>query len=136
MLADHRSRQRPLAAAGIQQGKPATENHVMRTTSWRNRSMVPVRRPPSAPWGGAIRWWKLQPKDRWRGRGAAREQNHVLLVPGQDLTNDGIVLQLYGFLVRRVNHPPNQASHSSPKVSMLRASVRTHPVRYLGSPAQ
>ena len=48
----------------------------------------------------------------------------VLLIPGHDLTNDGIVLHLYGYIVQ-IEHPkPGQALIAKDDVT-LRASVRT-----------
>ncbi len=48
----------------------------------------------------------------------------VLLVPGQDLTNDGIVLRLSGYLVQIERPKPGEALIAKEDVA-LRASVRT-----------
>ena len=48
----------------------------------------------------------------------------MLLIPGHDLTNDGIVLHLYGYLVQ-VEHPKPGEPLIAKEDVMLRASVRT-----------
>ena len=53
-----------------------------------------------------------------------RASTTAWLVPGQDMTNDGIVLHLYGYIVQ-VEHPkPGEPLIAKDDV-MLRASVRT-----------
>jgi hypothetical protein len=53
-----------------------------------------------------------------------RTSTTVLLMPGQDLTNDGIVLPLYGFIVQIENPPPGQTLMAKDDVK-LSASIRT-----------
>ncbi|HNV27204.1 MAG TPA: hypothetical protein PKI21_13085, partial [Nitrospira sp.] len=53
-----------------------------------------------------------------------RASTTVLLIPGHDLTNDGIVLHLYGYLVQ-VEHPTPGEPLIAKEDVMLRASVRT-----------
>jgi len=53
-----------------------------------------------------------------------RASTTVLLIPGHDLTNDGIVLHLYGYLVQ-VEHPKPGEPLIAKEDVMLRASVRT-----------
>ena len=53
-----------------------------------------------------------------------RASTTVLLIPGQDLTNDGIVLHLYGFIVQ-IEHPKPGASLIARDDVKLRASIRT-----------
>ena len=48
----------------------------------------------------------------------------MLLIPGHDLTNDGIVLHLYGYLVQVESPKPGEPLIAKEDV-MLRASVRT-----------
>jgi hypothetical protein len=53
-----------------------------------------------------------------------RASTTVLLIPGHDLTSDGIVLHLYGYLVQ-VEHPKPGEPLIAKEDVMLRASVRT-----------
>ena len=53
-----------------------------------------------------------------------RASKTVLLIPGHDLTSDGIVLQLYGYLVQ-VEHPTPGEPLIAKEDVMLQASVRT-----------
>jgi hypothetical protein len=53
-----------------------------------------------------------------------RASKTVLLVPGQDLTNDGIVLHLYGFIVQIEQPLPGEPLIAKDDVT-LTASVRT-----------
>jgi hypothetical protein len=53
-----------------------------------------------------------------------RTSQSLLLVPGQDLTNDGIVLHLHGYLVQIERPKPREALIAKDDVK-LRASVRT-----------
>jgi hypothetical protein len=55
---------------------------------------------------------------------AQRASKTVLLIPGQDLANDGIVLHLYGFIVQ-IEHPKPGASLIARDDMKLRASIRT-----------
>ncbi|HEU5091225.1 MAG TPA: hypothetical protein VFT30_00980, partial [Nitrospira sp.] len=53
-----------------------------------------------------------------------RTSQTLLLIPGQDLTNDGIVLHLHGYLVQIERPQPREALIAKDDVK-LRASVRT-----------
>jgi hypothetical protein len=53
-----------------------------------------------------------------------RVSKTVWLIPGQNLTNDGIVLHLYGFIVQ-IEHPPAGESLIAKDDVKLTASVRT-----------
>jgi hypothetical protein len=55
---------------------------------------------------------------------AQRASETVLLIPGHDMTNDGIVIHLYGYLVQ-IEHPKPGDSLVSKEDVILRASVRT-----------
>jgi len=52
-----------------------------------------------------------------------RARKTALLIPGQDLTNDGIVLHLYGFIVH-IEHPKPGTSLIARDDVKLRASIR------------
>ena len=53
-----------------------------------------------------------------------RASTTVWLVPGQDMTSDGIVLHLYGYIVQ-IEHPPSGKPLIAKDDVILRASVRT-----------
>ena len=53
-----------------------------------------------------------------------RASTTVLLIPGHDLTNDGIVLHLYGYLLQ-IEHPKPGEPLIAKEDVMLRASLRT-----------
>ncbi|NOS82697.1 MAG: hypothetical protein HOP32_14055 [Nitrospira sp.] len=53
-----------------------------------------------------------------------RASTTAWLVPGQDMTNDGIVLHLYGYIVQ-IEHPKPHEPLIAKDDVMLRASVRT-----------
>jgi hypothetical protein len=55
---------------------------------------------------------------------AQRVAKTLWVVPGHDLTNDGIVLNLYGYIVQ-IEHPKAGESLIAKDDVMLRASVRT-----------
>ncbi|HSL03479.1 MAG TPA: hypothetical protein VK901_08075, partial [Nitrospiraceae bacterium] len=53
-----------------------------------------------------------------------RVSKRVWLIPGHDLTNDGIVLALYGYIVQ-IEHPKASESLIGKDDVVLRASIRT-----------
>ena len=117
-----------ILASGLQQGEPGDQSQIMRTPhlmeepiySGRIGGLIHHHLEPRAPHIGGDR----------RGRPLAypsalqRASKTVLLIPGHDLTNDGIVLQLYGYLVQ-VEHPKPGESLIAKEDVMLQASVRT-----------
>ena len=115
-------------ATGIQQGEAGDQNQIMRTPHL-------MEEPAIAPAGGRVyhNTRLLNPTlvgDHGGGADSRirppcnRHLTTVLLIPGHDLTNDGIVLHLYGYIVQ-IEHPkPGQALIAKDDVT-LRASVRT-----------
>jgi hypothetical protein len=55
---------------------------------------------------------------------AQRVTKRTWLIPGEDMTNDGIVLVLYGYIVR-IEHPTSGESLIAKDDVMLRASIKT-----------
>jgi hypothetical protein len=53
-----------------------------------------------------------------------RVTKRIWLIPGHDLTNDGIVLALYGYIVQ-IEHPKPSEPLIAKDDVMLRASIRT-----------
>jgi hypothetical protein len=117
-----------LLASGLQQGDPGDQSQIMRTPHlmqepiYSGRSAasftttLELRRPTLveiAAEGPLAYPSALQ-----------RASQTVLLIPGHDLTSDGIVLQLYGYLVQ-LEHPKPGESLVAKEDVMLQASVRT-----------
>jgi len=115
-------------ASGLQQGDAGDQNQIMRTP--RNmaephyssrpaaafRATLPLERPTLVEI--SAQGPHAQPQ------AIQRVSTTVLLVPGQDLTNDGIVLHLYGFIVQ-IEHPKPGDSLIAKGDVKLRASIRT-----------
>ena len=117
-----------LLASGTQQGEPGDQSQIMRTPHLMNEPVYSGRAAASftttlelarptlveiAAEGPLAYPSALQ-----------RTSTTVLLTPGHDLTGDGIVLQLYGYLVQ-IEHPKAGESLIAKEDVMLRASVRT-----------
>ena len=117
-----------LLASGLQQGEPGDQSQIMRTPHLMEEPIYSGRSAASftttlelarptlveiAAEGPLAYPNALQ-----------RASKTVLLIPGHDLTNDGIVLQLYGYLVQ-VEHPKPGESLIAKEDVMLQASVRT-----------
>ena len=62
-----------------------------------------------------------------------RASKTVLLIPGHDLTNDGIVLHLYGYLVQ-IEHPETRRAADRERRRHV-AGLGAHPVRSHGPAA-
>jgi len=115
-------------AAGLQKGEAGDHNQIMRTprtTSEPHYSSLPaasfrttlhLERPTLVEI--SVQGPLAYPQ------ALQRASKTVLLIPGQDLTNDGIVLHLYGFIVE-IEHPKPGASLIAKDDVKLRASVRT-----------
>ncbi len=115
-------------ATGIQQGEAGDQNQIMRTPHLMEEPVYSAR--PAAAFTTSIELRKPTlveiAAEGPLAHPASMQQasQTVLLIPGQDLTNDGIVLHLYGYIVQ-VEHPkPGQALTAKDDVK-LRASVRT-----------
>jgi hypothetical protein len=97
-----------LLASGLQQGEPGDQTQIMRTPHLMDEPVYSGR--PAASFSPrsnsrARRSWKSPPRDHWpTPKPCSARARPVLLIPGHDLTSDGIVLHLYGYLVQ-VEHP-------------------------------
>ena len=115
-------------ATGIQQGEAGDQNQIMRTPHLMEEPVYSAR-----PAGAFTTTLELRKPTLVEitaegplAHPASMQQTSqtLLLIPGHDLTNDGIVLHLYGYIVQ-IEHPkPGQALIAKDDVT-LRASVRT-----------
>ena len=115
-------------ATGIQQGDAGDQNHIMRTPRLMEEQHYSSR--PSAAFTATFDL--PQPtlvEVTAEGplaypASSQRASTTVWLVPGQDTTNDGIVLHLYGYIVQ-IEHPKPSEPLIAKDDVLLRASVRT-----------
>jgi hypothetical protein len=117
-----------ILATGLQQGEAGDQNEIMRTPRLMEEPHYSSR--PAAAFTATFDL--LHPtliEVTAEGplaypASSQRASTTVWLVPGQDVTNDGIVLHLYGYIVQ-IEHPkPGEPLIAKDDV-MLRASVRT-----------
>jgi hypothetical protein len=117
-----------LLASGLQQGEPGDQSQIMRTPHLMNEpvysgraaasftTILDLARPTLV---------EIAAQGPLAYPGASqRASTTVLLIPGHDMTGDGIVLRLYGYLVQ-VEHPKPGESLIAKEDVMLQASVRT-----------
>jgi hypothetical protein len=115
-------------ATGIQQGEAGDQNQIMRTPRLMEEPHYSSR--PAAVFTATFDL--LHPtlvEVTAEGPLAYPESSQrtsatVWLVPGQDTTNDGIVLHLYGYIVQ-IEHPQSGQPLIAKGDVILRASVRT-----------
>jgi hypothetical protein len=117
-----------ILATGIQQGEAGDQNQIMRTPRLMEEPHYSSR--PAAAFTATFDL--LQPmlvEVTAEGplaypASSQRASTTVWLIPGQDMTNDGIVLHLYGYIIQ-IEHPkPGEALIAKDDV-ILRASIRT-----------
>jgi hypothetical protein len=115
-------------ATGIQRGEAGDQNQIMRTPHLMEEPVYSAR--PAAAFTTTLELRKPTLVEITAqgplAHPASMQQTSqtVLLIPGHDLTNDGIVLHLYGYIVQ-IEHPkPGQSLIAKDDVT-LRASVRT-----------
>lgn len=117
-----------ILATGLQQGEAGDQNQIMRTPHLMEEPLYSSR--PAAAFTATLDL--LHPtlvEITAEGplaypAAAQRASETVWLVPGKDLTQDGIVLSLYGYIVQ-IEHPkPGEPLIAKDDVP-LRASVRT-----------
>lgn len=117
-----------ILAAGIQQGESGDQNQIMRTPHIMEEPLY-----SSLP--AAAFTTTLELREPTLVEVAAegplaypasmrRATKTVLLIPGQDLTGDGIVLHLYGYIVQIEQPNPGESLIAKDDVK-LRASIRT-----------
>ena len=117
-----------LLASGLQQGEPGDQTQIMRTPHLMDEPVYSGR--PAAAFSATLELTRPTLVEITAEGPLAypqalqRASTTVLLIPGHDLTNDGIVLHLYGYLVQ-VEHPTPGAPLIAKEDVMLRASVRT-----------
>lgn len=119
---------RQILATGIQQGEAGDQNQIMRTPRLMEEPHYSSR--PAAVFIATFDL--LHPtlvEVTAEGplaypASSQRTSTTVWLVPGQDTTNDGIVLHLYGYIVQ-IEHPQSGEPLFAKDDVILRASVRT-----------
>ncbi|HNN43961.1 MAG TPA: hypothetical protein PKJ04_16325 [Nitrospira sp.] len=117
-----------LLASGSQQGEPGDQTQIMRTPHLMDEPLYSSR--PAAAFSATLELTRPTLVEITAEGPLAyphalqRASTTVLLIPGHDLTNDGIVLHLYGYLVQ-VEHPKPGEPLIAKEDVMLRASVRT-----------
>lgn len=117
-----------ILATGIQQGEAGDQNQIMRTPHMMEEPIYSSR--PSAALTTTL---QLQQPTLVEisaegpiayPHAMQKTSKTLLLIPGQDLTQDGIVLHLYGYLVQIERPKPHDTLIGKDDVK-LRASVRT-----------
>lgn len=117
-----------ILASGLQQGETGDQNQIMRTPRLMDEPLYSSR--PSASFTTTLELTHPTLVDITAEGPLAypaasqRASTRVWLIPGHDLTNDGIVLALYGYIVQITHPPPGEPLIARDDV-MLRASVRT-----------
>ncbi len=117
-----------ILATGIQQGEAGDQNQIMRTPRTMEEPIYSSR--PSAAFTTTLELSRPTLVEISAEGPLAypvsiqRTTETVLLIPGHDLTNDGIVLHLYGYLVQIERPKPGDSLIAKDDVK-LRASVRT-----------
>ena len=117
-----------ILATGLQQGESGDQNQIMHTPHMMEEPIYSSR--PSAAFTTTLELQKPTLVEISAEGPLAyptalqRTRKTLLLIPGQDLTNDGIVLHLYGYLVQIERPKPREALIAKDDVK-LRASVRT-----------
>ncbi len=117
-----------LLASGLQQGEPGDQTQIMRTPHLMDEPVYSAR--PAASYSATLELTRPTLVEITAEGPLAypnalqRASTTVLLIPGHDLTNDGIVLHLYGYLLQ-IEHPKPGEPLIAKEDVMLRASVRT-----------
>jgi hypothetical protein len=117
-----------ILATGIQQGEAGDQNQIMRTPHTIGEPLYSSR--PSAAFSTTLELRKPTLVEVAAEGPLAypaslrRTTKTVLLIPGQDLSGDGIVLHLYGYIVQ-IEHPKPGESLIAKDDVKLRASIRT-----------
>lgn len=115
-------------ASGLQMGEAGDQNQIMRTPRVMEEPHYSSR--PSAAFRATLQLERPTLVEiSAQGplaypQAVRRASTTVLLIPGQDLTNDGIVLRLFGFIVQ-IEHPKPGTSLIAKDDVKLQASIRT-----------
>ncbi len=117
-----------LLASGLQQGEPGDQRQIMRTPHLMEEPLYSGR--PAASFITTLELARptmvtIAAEGPLAYPSALqRVSKTLLLIPGHDLVNDGVVLHLYGYLVHVEQPKPGESLIAREDV-MLRASVRT-----------
>ena len=117
-----------LLASGMQTGEAGDQNQIMRTPRLMDEPRYSSR--PSAAFRTTLgldrpTLVEIAAQGPLAYPGAMhRASKTVLLLPGRDIGSDGIVIDLYGYIVQIENPPPGQPLAAKDDVK-LTASVRT-----------
>jgi hypothetical protein len=117
-----------ILATGLQQGDSGDQNQIMRTPHMMGEPIYSSR--PSAAFTTTLDLQQptlveVSAEGPLAYPAALQKASKtLLLIPGQNLTHDGIVLHLYGYLVQIEQPMPREALIAKDDVK-LRASVRT-----------
>ena len=117
-----------ILATGLQQGEAGDQNQIMRTPHMMEEPRYSSS--PSAVFMATLELTRpILVEVAAEGplaypAAAQRVSKTVWLIPGHDLTNDGIVLHLYGYIIQ-LEHPKPGESLIAKEDVLLRASVRT-----------
>lgn len=117
-----------ILATGLQEGGAGDQNQIMRTPHMIEEPVYSAR--PSAVFTTTLQLHKptlveISAEGPLAYPAASQKTSKTLLViPGQDLTHDGIVLHLYGYLVQIQRPTPHEPLIAKDDVK-LQASVRT-----------
>ena len=117
-----------ILASGLQQGESGDQNQIMKTPRIMEEPRYSSR--PAASFQATLELLRptlvdITAEGPLAYPASARKAGKtVLLIPGHDLTDDGIVIDLAGYLVQ-IEHPKPGDSLVSKEDVLLRASVRT-----------
>ena len=117
-----------ILASGLQQGDAGDQNQIMRTPRMMGEPLYSSR--ASAAFTTTLKLTHPILVDiaaegpLAHPTSSQRVSTTVWLVPGQDMTNDGIVLHLYGYIVQ-IEHPKSGEPLIAKDDVILRASIRT-----------
>jgi hypothetical protein len=117
-----------ILASGLQQGEAGDQNQIMHTPHFMREPLYSTS--PSASYSTTLYLARpMQVEITAQGplsypSAAQRASKTVWLIPGQHMTGDGIVLQLYGYIVQIVE-PKAGDSLIAKEDQPLRVSVRT-----------
>ena len=117
-----------ILAAGVQEGGSGDQNHIMRTPHLMSEPIYSGR--PAAAFKATLELRRptlveIKAEGPLAHPDSMRQASQtVLLLPGQDLTSDGIVLPLYGYIVH-IEHPTAGQALIAKDDVKLQASVRT-----------
>lgn len=115
-------------ASGVQQGEAGDQNQIMRTPHLMEEPVYSAR--PAAAFTTTLELRKptlveITAEGPLAYPASMQQASQtVLLIPGHDLTNDGIVLHLFGYIVQ-IEHPKAGEALMAKDDVKMRASVRT-----------